>query len=209
MRSCFPVVLLSSLGLAGCVNDSGTPPVTLSEPPPAPVKMAVQSADESETNSDKDAEMQEEVRSEYNKLTEFEEYVLVGKGTERAFVGEYTDNEDAGTYVCRRCSAPLYRSDHKFHSSCGWPSFDDEIKDAVIRHADVDGFRVEIVCSNCGGHLGHVFEGEGFTQKNTRHCVNSVSMVFIPEGEKIPPKIRLAKDTASDADGPADDASGE
>ena len=209
MRSCIPVVLLCSLAFAGCVNNSGTPPVASSEPPPASVKTAVQAADQSGTNSDKGAEMQEESQTEYNKLTEFEEYVLVGKGTERAFVGEYTDNEDAGTYICRRCSAPLYRSDQKFHSSCGWPSFDDEIKDAVTKHVDVDGFRVEIVCSNCGGHLGHVFEDEGFTEKNTRHCVNSVSMVFIPEGEKAPPKIRLGKDAASDADAPAGDSQGE
>ncbi|MDG2129373.1 MAG: methionine-R-sulfoxide reductase [Fuerstiella sp.] len=201
MRNCFPVVLLCSAAIAGCANDSGAPSVTLEETPLTPVKTAVPTASESETSSDRGAEMQEEVRTEYNKLTEFEEYVLVGKGTERAFVGEYTDNEEAGTYVCRRCNAPLYRSDQKFHSSCGWPSFDDEIEDAVTKHVDLDGFRTEIVCSHCGGHLGHVFEGEGFTQKNVRHCVNSVSMVFIPKGEKVPPTIRLAKDADSDAQG--------
>ncbi len=202
MRSWFPVALLCSLTTSGCVNDTGAPPVALPEPPPAPVKVAEQSDVASGTKSDKGAEMQEDVRTEYNKLTEYEEFVLVGKGTERAFVGEYTDNKDAGIYICRRCSAPLYRSDQKFDSYCGWPSFDDEIKDAVTRHVDVDGLRTEIVCSNCEGHLGHVFSGEGFTEKNTRHCVNSVSMVFVPDGEKAPPKIRLATDGASDADSP-------
>ena len=122
----------------------------------------------------------------YNKLTEFEEFVIVGKGTERAFVGELTDTDDPGTYICRRCNARLYKSDHKFHSNCGWPAFDDEIPGAVERHPDEDGYRVEIVCKNCGGHLGHVFEGERLTDKNVRHCVNSVSMIFVPEGQDLP-----------------------
>lgn len=118
-------------------------------------------------------------KKEYNKLTEQEAWVIHHKGTERPFTGALLDNKLSGTYVCRQCDAPLYRSEDKFESHCGWPSFDDEIKGAVKRIPDADGRRIEIICANCEGHLGHVFEGEGFTTKNTRHCVNSISMKFI------------------------------
>jgi peptide methionine sulfoxide reductase msrA/msrB len=125
----------------------------------------------------------------YNPLTEEEQRVILFKGTEYAYTGEYTDNKETGTYVCRQCNSALYTSDSKFDSKCGWPSFDDEIDNAVTRVPDADGRRTEIICSNCKGHLGHVFLGEGFTDKNTRHCVNSISMKFIEGGQELPQPI--------------------
>ncbi len=123
-------------------------------------------------------------KTEYNELTPVERYVIEGKGTEPPFIGEYDDFYEDGTYICRRCNAPLYRSEDKFDARCGWPAFDDEIPGAVRRLADHDGLRIEIECANCDGHLGHVFLGEGFSPKMTRHCVNSLSMKFVPKGKE-------------------------
>jgi len=115
----------------------------------------------------------------YNALNEEETYVILNKGTERSFTGKFWDHHEDGIYTCRQCNTPLFPSDTKFDSGTGWPSFDDAVVGAVKEVPDADGFRVEIVCANCGGHLGHVFKGEGMTEKNTRHCVNSISLDFV------------------------------
>lgn len=137
--------------------------------------------------------IQNDSTMQYNKLTPEEERVIINKGTDRPFTGDYYTKKDNGIYICRRCNAPLYNSKDKFDSHCGWPSFDDEIPGAVKRVTDADGSRTEIICNNCGGHLGHVFVGEEFTNKDTRHCVNTSSIRFIPADsvKDAPPVIHL------------------
>lgn len=122
----------------------------------------------------------------YNSLTHDEEHIIVDKGTETPFTGEYDDFYENGTFICRRCNSPLFSAKSKFDAGCGWPSFDENFPDAVARVMDGDGSRTEIQCANCGAHLGHVFLGEHMTDKDTRHCVNSLSIKFIPEGKELP-----------------------
>ena len=124
-----------------------------------------------------------------NQLTPEEEDVLLYKETERPFTGEYDDFHLDGTFICRRCNAPLFSSKSKFDAGCGWPAFDENFPGAVKRITDDDGHRTEILCQNCGGHLGHVFEGEELTEKNTRHCVISLSIRFIAKDKSIPPTL--------------------
>ncbi len=121
-----------------------------------------------------------------NQLTSNEKRVIENKGTEAPFTGEYDNFFKDGIFICRRCNSPLFSSKSKFNSGCGWPSFDENYPNAVRQLPDPDEQRTEIVCANCNAHLGHVFEGEGLTDKNTRHCVNSLSLRFIPKGKKLP-----------------------
>src|SRR5689334_21870232 len=127
---------------------------------------------------------------QYNSLTDEEKHVIEDKGTEMPFTGEYDDFYKEGQFICRRCNLPLFSSKSKFDAGCGWPAFDESFPNAMLRLPDPDGSRTEIECANCKAHLGHEFVGEHLTDKNTRECVNSISIKFIPEGEELPEVIK-------------------
>jgi methionine-R-sulfoxide reductase len=178
-------------------------PMAFAMIPPKDAKNDDKQVNKSEDTNGKNSAKKVEQPLKYNRLTPEQQRVLLYKGTDRPFTGKYTDSKRDGTYLCARCNAPLYDSKSKFQSDCGWPSFDDEIKGAVKRKIESDGTgRIEILCECCGGHLGHVFQGEQYTKKNTRHCVNSSSMKFIARGNELPKVIRVdGKDGEKPADG--------